>query len=271
MNAETAVYKRQRMLVGLAAVFLGFSLLASAQTPAWLDPQNRGDQASDAMSEHLSARYTVESASVKISEREGGATVRSLVASGDFTPVAAVVPDPGDRGKERALARAFLDAEAAALLGLAPADVRVARVSKGMPGDVAQTVISHRVYVGDLPLRGARVQLALDGDGRIRRVSAELPVVPDALRQATLRPTLDEQSVLRLVQADIEADARSANAPYAVRRYASDTARRPTQVEKLAVPTPPYVIWEVRSIWRYDIDAFTGKILRKTPGWADAR
>ena len=112
MNAETAVYKRQRMLVGLAAVFLGFSLLASAQTPAWLDPQNRGDQASDAMSEHLSARYTVESASVKISEREGGATVRSLVASGDFTPVAAVVPDPGDRGKERALARAFLDVSA---------------------------------------------------------------------------------------------------------------------------------------------------------------
>lgn len=169
------------------------------------------------------------------------------------------------------MAQAFLQEEASNLLGISASDIRIDKVVKGMPDDVTQTVVVHQIYVDDLPFDGARVNISLDRDDRIVRVSANLAPIPDVLRQAAKRPTLSEQRIRSFVQADIEADAKSPDAPYPVKRYPTDPHQRPTEVQKLAIPTPPYVIWRVRSIWEYDIDAYTGKILSKTPGWADAK
>ena len=271
MNKEAAMrsvrVRKRWTIVPVIAGLLGLSSIAVGQIPSWLDPERPHAQAREALVEHLSGKYRVESAEVKAFPRDNSVVWQSLSSSGDFTPKAPVTPEPGEHGKARAVARAFLQQEAAALFGIAPADIRAAQVWKGMPGAFTQTGINYSIYVGDLPLRGAKVQVDLDGDERIRRVDADLPPIPDALRQAVKRPTLDEQRIRRLVQADIEADAQSPDVPWPVKRYMTDPLRRSTEAEKLAIPAPPYVIWQVRSIWRYEIDAFTGKILSKTPGW----
>lgn len=276
MNGKAAMSDNVRLRQGwfmatIAIWVLSFSSPAWSETQPWLEFDKPPAQAREVLTEYLSVKYRGSSADVRVVPDGQDVAWRWVSMFGDFTPSGTVTPEPGEHGKPRAMARAFLQEEAAPLFGIRPADIHADKVSKGRPEHVTQTSIRHQIHVGDLPLEGAWVTIGFDSHDRIVNVSARLVPITEAMRQAARHPTIGEQQIRRFVQADIETDAKSEDAPYPVRRYPADPYKRPTDVEKFVIPTPPYVVWHVQSIWRYYIDAFTGEILSKTPGWADAK
>lgn len=276
MNEKAATYRVRRRAWIMAPVLVWVAGLVPAASgpPVWLTANLPGRQASDELAGHLSDRYRISKVEIRRypSSRDHAVVWRDLWISGDLTPAVTVVTPPGTDGKVRALADAFLHDEADALFGIALVDIRIAGVHKEDIADsLTRTTVGYGVYVDSLPLQDAGISIGFDKHDRITWVNARLVPIPDALRQAVRRPTLGEQDVRRLVQVDIEDDAKSPDAAYPVKRYPADPYKRPTTVEKLAIAAPPYVIWRVRSIWEYDIDAFTGTVLSKTPGWADIR
>lgn len=264
-------FKQQWLIVTALIGALGFSSLASGQTPPWLDSDESPVRARQALTEYLSDKYPNSSVDVRTIRDGRNVAWQWLSLFGQFTPKEPIVPEPGKHGQARARARAFLEEEAVSLFGIAPAHIRIKKVWENMPGYVTKKSIRHEIYVGDLPLEGAWVNFGFDHTNQIINVSAHVVPINAAMRQAAKRPTIDEQQIRRLVQADIEADAKSPDVPYPVKRYVTDPRRRSTDIAKIAIPSPPYVVWHVQSIWRYYIDAFTGEILSKMPGWAEAR
>jgi hypothetical protein len=95
-------------------------------------------------------------------------------------------------------------------------------------------------------------------DDTLSSISAEAVPVPPELYQAVEKETLGEEALLPIIEQDLKAE----NILY--------KSIQATKTEKIAVPAPPYVLWqtEVTAIgyfgsWRYRIDAFTGNVIDK--------
>ncbi|MBI4685611.1 MAG: PepSY domain-containing protein [Nitrospirae bacterium] len=169
-----------------------------------------------------------------------------------------VSPLPGELGRARAIARAFMEEEAV-ILGITDMEELREYEIKKFDGFVKGiTHIYYRRYIGDLELEGAYIDFTIWPDGTITRMYAYLVPVSPEVYDAVRKERITKDKALKI----IEHDLKSAG---------SDPKRiKIENIQEKAVPDSPYVIWEAlvqltkgRGRWLYRIDAFTGEILKK--------
>jgi hypothetical protein len=191
----------------------------------------------------------------------------SLRISGDFTPKNALPPSEGDRNSRAlAIARAFLEEEAA-LLGIKNMDelrIRWSHTSKVYGGEA--TNIYYDRYIHDIKLDLSTIHITIGPSETIRYVNASLVPAPPELYQAATREMLKEDKIREIVEPNLK------SAKFDVKNI------KIAQVDKVAVPKPPYVIWKVlagstvgRGAWEFLIDAFTGEVLEKRDAMWDVK
>lgn len=161
--------------------------------------------------------------------------------------------EPDRDARARAIAKAFIDDEAA-LLGITnPDEIRESSIStgKGFGGDY--TIITYQRFINDIRFQGAGIQITIGPEENIKNVSASLTPAPPEAYEATKKKTLSEEEIKSIIEADLtEADKRG---------YDMNTIYK--SFKKVVIAKPPYVKWEAHYIYMYEIDAFTGKILSK--------
>lgn len=180
----------------------------------------------------------------------------SISLSGDIVPQKKAAIDltkePDRHVRARAIAKAFMEDEAA-LLGITkPDEIREFNIStdKGFGGDYSH--INYRRYINDINL-GDVLQITIGPNENISSVHAQLVAVPPEAYEATKKKTLSEEEIKSIIEADLtEVDKRD---------YDMNTIYK--SFKKVARVTPPYVLWNAFYIYEYEIDAFTGKILSK--------
>jgi len=125
------------------------------------------------------------------------------------------------------------------------------------------TVIALQRHINQLPVEFAFFRFFIRANGEISSVTANLFPSPPELYEAVKKETISEarareiaESVLREVGYDVAAN------PY-MREY--------IKTKKIAIPTPPYVLWKVESYWNIFINAFTGAVLEKHSNFRRAK
>ncbi|MBI5893459.1 MAG: hypothetical protein HZB79_07400 [Deltaproteobacteria bacterium] len=125
-------------------------------------------------------------------------------------------------------------------------------------------------YIGGIPLECTGTLVHLNPDGSIKSLMADVvPVTPELLRALT-QPTLSEADIRRIVEEDLLPDEQSSPMTRDIKRgKRPDIHPKTMEVEKAAIPVPPYIVYKAFSAWDYTIDAFTGRILQKIQSWRD--
>ena len=181
-----------------------------------------------------------------------------------FTPQNVVITDTSVQGRVRAIAQAFLK-EDVALLGITNMDeIREIRIdtTKGREGDY--TTVRYSRYIDNLELDGVYIRIDIGPDERIIGVNAEIMPAPPELYEAVKKKTLTEDEIRKIVEDDIKTN------PAAKKTLKMAGGSKSLKLEKIAIPSTPYVVWKVKSVvWDYTIDAFTSEILEKHEGWIE--
>lgn len=191
--------------------------------------------------------------------------------SGDIEPQKKVALDlskePDRHVRSRAIAKVFMDDEPA-LLGITNSyEMQEMNIStdKGFEGDY--THINYHKFINGIELKNADLLIVVGPKENIFSVHARLVPVSSEVYEATQKNTLSEDEVKSIVETDLAADD---NSGYDKLRKAESDSRGHERIQlrrsfkKVAITTPPYVIWEVSYItYIYNIDAFTGKIMNK--------
>lgn len=161
--------------------------------------------------------------------------------------------------RDRAVAKAFLEEEAN-LLGITNMDEiheRAIDTSRGHDGDY--TTIYYNRLINNLVLNGADIRITIRPDETIA-VSAELIPAPPQLYEAVKRKTITKDKVMEIIKQDLLANANKSDSK----------GMRISEIRKIAISTPPYVVWVANAGlendlggWGYTIDAFTEEILKK--------
>lgn len=129
MEGRLTLSKQKFIFVSLLLFTLNLPLSAFGQTPPWLETGVSDGEARQMLMDQLAEKnYRVESASTYRSEHDDGISRHSIYISGELTPKTSVSPQPGEHGKVRAIAKAFLDQEALSLFGVAPTNLRESTV-----------------------------------------------------------------------------------------------------------------------------------------------
>jgi hypothetical protein len=175
-----------------------------------------------------------------------------------FTPQNVVITDTSVQGRVRAIAQAFLK-EDAALLGITNMDeIREIRIdtTKGREGDY--TTVRYSRYIDNLELDGVYIRIDIGPDERIIGVNAEIMPAPPELYEAVKKKTLTEDEIRKIVEHDLGSTKKDL------------TGMKISEIKKIAIPSPPYVIWTANAgvksdqgTWGYQIDAFTGEIIKR--------
>jgi len=165
---------------------------------------------------------------------------------------------PGEHGRAKAIAKAFM-VEEADLLGINDMNEFHESVVKMTIANIDYTGLIYNRFIDDLPLKNARIHFDVGPNDTITGVSADLVPAPPELYAAVKKETLTEDQARKIVQRDLKS-AKIAFNPSNMGEF-----------KKFAIPDPPYVIWEVRDVYIYTIDAFTGEILKKVPNWKTLR
>lgn len=110
-------------------------------------------------------------------------------------------------------------------------------------------------HIGDLKLDGSDVHIVIDSEENISLVNAHLLPVSPELYKAVKKETITEERVRQIIDQDVKS-AKPVPAK-----------RETREIEKIAIVTPPYVVWKATNIWEYTINAFTGEILKKNASW----
>lgn len=162
--------------------------------------------------------------------------------------------------RARAIAGVFLKEEAS-LLGITNMDeIREMSIDTFTSpyNNLTTTNIRYQRYINDLELEYAYIGITIEHDGNIRSVSAELVPTPPELYEAVKEKILTEGEILKIVKQDLESAG------------IDPKDMRVLSIEKVAIPSPPYVIWKADinlkkggGRWKYRINAFTGEILEK--------
>lgn len=189
-----------------------------------------------------------------------------------ITPKGVVITEDSIHGRARAVAEAFLQEEAE-LLGITHMEeIREVKIRTGTGRRGDYTIVYYGRYINDLELEHMSIQMTVGQDEKITSVSADLVPAPPELYAAVTRPTLTESDIRKIVLADLAADAASPETdPIARARIRRDSPHYPDpeqmELRKHLIGSSPYVVWHVKAVWAYTVDAFTGKILTKAPTW----
>lgn len=187
---------------------------------------------------------------------EGKVHIRGDIASNNAT-IAQGINSREDRA--RAIARAFMEEEVN-LFGITNMEeVREIWIDTFMSPYTNLTTINihYRRYINDLELKDMYIQITIGPDENIRSVNSELVSVPPELYQAVTKKTLSEAEIRRIVVDDIKTN------PAAKKTFKDIGGTTSLELKKVATSSPPYIIWKVKSVWEYVINAFTGEILEK--------
>lgn len=181
-----------------------------------------------------------------------GRVTRNMVTTGETT-----------HDRARALARAFLQEEAALFGVTNMEEIRETKIGtdKGHDGDY--TYLRYGRYIHGVELEGVDVRMAVGPDETIRHGMAQLAPAPPELYEAARRPTLTEADIRRVIEADLQAPE------------VTPGDIQISKLKQLAIPAPPYVLWTAwayvadrggggQGSWDYRMNAFTGEILKKT-------
>lgn len=179
-----------------------------------------------------------------------------LYIHGEMAPDEVPVVE-GEHAWERGMAKGFLKQEAA-MFGITDMDEiqeRLVSSSIGYYGEITH-VHFHRIING-LVLENSYFHITVDAIRNISSVSAGVVPSPPELYEATKKPTLSEDKIIKIIEENLKTSKSKPNFKL-------------NKLEKLAIHAAPYVIWSVDVIlidklgrWKYRIDAFSGEILEK--------
>lgn len=204
----------------------------------------------------LQQRYQLDF--VHVEDAAGGTLVGLFTLAGELTPEADSLKGAGEPVDPREVARFFLDREAALFaLEAGHGDLRLSRIFSDENG-AAHLV--YRRWLGELPLDGMEIRLHVDASGQLYAVDGySVPLTfaeREAIASSLAESRLDKEDVTALVMQDLGAQG----IPQEILKL--------REVERVAIPDSPYVIWKADVIaatgngrWLYRIDASTGEIL----------
>lgn len=164
----------------------------------------------------------------------------------------------GEQGQARAIAMAFLKEEAE-VLGIVDQKEIEGYVHKDEDTGHVQVYFIRKI--NGLELWGSNIQIGLDPIGQIIYVSAEVIPLSFEAYEATIKKPLPQSKIRHIVEQDLK------SFPPKFKPFGWKPGQTEMDIRKYAVPDPPYVIYRVKSIMQYDIDAFTGEILEKSRTW----
>lgn len=167
---------------------------------------------------------------------------------------------PGEHGQARGVAHKFIETEAEVLGITNMGEIREYEVITG-DNESFVNVFYHR-YIGDLELAigrasavEARIRVTVMPNKTIAGFDADLVAVPPEAYAATNKKTLPDSKIRHIIEMDLKTNK------------VPQGDWQELVFKKYAVPDAPYVVFRVQNVWIYTIDAFTGEILKKGPGW----
>ncbi len=150
-----------------------------------------------------------------------------------------------------AIALAFLEEEAD-LLGITDLNEYIShRIVVSAEG---YTNIFFGRHINGISLDDTAIRVTVSPELFISSVSATLELAPPQLYAMAKQDTLPEEQIREIaVKVFKEVD-----------HYSDLTnIKKSMTVQKIAIPTPPYILWKVESRWQILFDAFTGDVLEK--------
>lgn len=205
----------------------------------------------------LQQRYRLDL--VHLQGASGDALAGLFTLAGELTPEISILEKAGEIDP-REVAHSFFDQEAD-LFALNPDqdDLRLSRIFSDK--NEAIHLVYHR-WLGELPLDGMEIRVHVDAAGKIYSVDGNsVPLTfaeQEAIASRLAESHLDKEDVATLLLQDLQAQG----IPKEILTF--------KMVERLALPTFPYVIWRADVVaapgngrWFYRIDALTGEILER--------
>jgi hypothetical protein len=213
--------------------------------------------------QYLTAKYNLPADDVfsNIRQTSGGLrgylNIKGRIVPNNYVPASENIQD-----RARAVAQLFIKEEST-VLGIPNMDeLREILVYKSEGEHIN---IKYFRYIDNWEVWGAYIKLEIAPDGTIIATEAYLVPTPPELYQAVSAKTLTEAEIRKLVEDDMQADARSPETAPIMKEMISSFDTKLMRPRQFAIPEPPYAIWEVQTAWAYTIDALTGKILKKSP------
>lgn len=194
-----------------------------------------------------------------------------IVISGDLTPKIMTDASPfqaamGKSKKEdrvKTIARAFVEEEVA-LLGIKDmAELKELGLRVDEKGNVR---LRYGRQIGNLSVDGVNLRIVIGPDEKISKVEADVvPSIPE-MYQTVDNKTLTRGDISKIIKGDLKST-----------KGGSTVIARASNMSKVVIPEPPYVVWKVRAggeeevngkktdsgDWDYTIDALTGAIIEK--------
>ena len=182
----------------------------------------------------------------------------TLHLRGDIKPKDIVITEDTVQGHAKAIAKAFLEKESN-LLGIANMkEIQETKINtiKGYRGDI--TSVHFRRYIDKLELENVDIRITIGPNETITSIGASLVPPPPELYEAVKKKTLTEDEIRKIVEYDLGSTKKDL------------TGMKISEIRKIAIPSPPYVIWTANAgvksdqgMWGYQIDAFTGEIIKR--------
>lgn len=177
----------------------------------------------------------------------------SIGISGNFVPKS-VITEANKHDRLRAIAKSFI-AEEPELFGIT--DLEELREYKFESAESGWTHIYYSRFIGDLQFESS-IFVHINPEEQITSISGSVtPALPE-LYEAATKKTLLKDEIVKIIEQNFKSTGLDPK------------NMRILRVQKFAVSYSPYVVWGANvnlkhgsGSWGYEIDAFTGEILKK--------
>jgi hypothetical protein len=232
--------------------YLNSGQIAFAQDHSVKDNDNSPHRSTQSFKQYLSEKYKdITEAESRVHHTLHGPSGDIFVMGDIATPRKPDLSAVSDKHtRSRIIAKAFIKDEAT-LFGIINSDeIREYNIidGKGKKGDY--TIVYLRRYINEIELQNSELDIEVGQNENIRSFSARLVAVPPEVYEATMKKTLSEEEIRSIVENDLKQN--NINPKSGVPTY-----------RKIAMLSPPYVVWIVRRHFIYTINAFSGEVIEK--------